>query len=236
MCVRARRCRERAGPSGYASPGPLRGGRDLNWRGGVGLESVRVLSPRQRLCLPSRGLNWGIGAGSLPLPAIDAGAQPIRRGPYHSSIHPPGFIGDPLGVCRQLAGGLSVWSGDKQEKECYPSLTAGTRGLKFCHVGGGHVGGQHASTASALRASSIRPQSMRGSRRWRCLPGAALAVRHRARPADAWSALAGRRRRVHDSAARWVGIQPHDRACGPSRPAGRRLVRHGGGRAGRSGA
>ena len=118
LCVRARarRCRERAGPSGYASPGPLRGGRDLNWRGGVGLESVRVLSPRQRLCLPSRGLNWGIGAGSLPLPAIDAGAQPIRRGPYHSSIHPPGFIGGRLGVCRQLAGGLSVWWGGFRDR------------------------------------------------------------------------------------------------------------------------
>ena len=117
MCARARRCRERAGPSGYASPGPLRGGRDLNWRGGgVGLESVRVLSPRQRLCLPSRGLNWGIGAGSLPLPAIDAGAQPIRRGPYHSSIHPPGFIGGRLGVCRQLTGGRSVWWGGFRDR------------------------------------------------------------------------------------------------------------------------
>ena len=116
MCARARRCRERAGPSGYASPGPLRGGRDLNWRGGVGLESVRVLTPRQRLCLPSRGLNWGIGAGSLPLPAVDAGAQPIRRGPYHSSIHPPGFIGGRLGVCRQLAGGLSVWWGGFRDR------------------------------------------------------------------------------------------------------------------------
>jgi hypothetical protein len=116
VCARARRCRERAGPSGYASSGPLRGGRDLNWRGGVGLESVRVVSPRQRLCLSSRGLNWGIGAGILPLPAIDAGAQPIRRGPYHSSIHPPGFIGGRLGVCRQLAGGLSVWWGGCRDR------------------------------------------------------------------------------------------------------------------------
>ena len=55
-------------------------------------------------------------AGILPLPAVDAGAQPIRRGPYHSSIHPPGFIGGRLGVCRQLTGGLSVWWGGFRDR------------------------------------------------------------------------------------------------------------------------
>ena len=100
---------------------PALSSRGLNWpcaREDDGRSALRAygVAPRQRLCLSSRGLNWGIGAGILPLPAIDAGAQPIRRGPYHSSIHPPGFIGGRLGVCRQLAGGLSVWWGGFRDR------------------------------------------------------------------------------------------------------------------------